>query len=66
MAHKMRLFTRAMGTDLPEYVALNMPSLSPTMEVGSIAEWYVKEGDEIEEGTALAGIVTVCLPRGAR
>lgn len=35
-----------------------MPSLSPTMEVGSIAKWCVKEGDRFEAGHALAEVET--------
>ena len=35
-----------------------MPALSPTMEVGSLAKWYVKEGDEISPGEILADIET--------
>ena len=30
--------------------ALKLPSLSPTMEQGTIAEWKVAEGDFINEG----------------
>ena len=27
-----------------------MPALSPTMEEGNLAKWYVKEGDKVEIG----------------
>ncbi|MCM8529807.1 MAG: 2-oxo acid dehydrogenase subunit E2 [Lentisphaeraceae bacterium] len=39
-------------------IIIQLPSLSPTMEVGTIAEWKVKEGDLIEEGTVIASIAT--------
>ncbi|XP_015437196.1 PREDICTED: dihydrolipoyllysine-residue acetyltransferase component of pyruvate dehydrogenase complex, mitochondrial-like [Dufourea novaeangliae] len=35
-----------------------MPSLSPTMETGTIVKWLKKEGDKIEAGDALADIQT--------
>ena len=35
-----------------------MPALSPTMEVGSLAKWYVKEGDNVSAGDILAEIET--------
>lgn len=35
-----------------------MPSLSPTMEVGTIVKWFKKEGDKIEPGDAIADIQT--------
>ncbi|XP_012279641.1 uncharacterized protein LOC105699330 isoform X2 [Orussus abietinus] len=37
---------------------LSMPSLSPTMEVGTIVKWLKKEGDPIEPGDAIAEIQT--------
>lgn len=37
---------------------LKMPSLSPTMTQGTIAQWKVAEGDKIEEGDALVDIET--------
>lgn len=39
-------------------ILVQMPSLSPTMEKGNIAEWKVKEGDVIESGQVLAAIAT--------
>ena len=47
-----------MDGDLPEWKALRMPSLSPTMEMGNIGEWKMKEGDEFEAGDVLATIET--------
>lgn len=35
-----------------------MPALSPTMEMGNIISWGVKEGDEVTAGTVLAEIET--------
>lgn len=35
-----------------------MPSLSPTMESGTIVKWIKKEGDPIQPGDALADIQT--------
>lgn len=35
-----------------------MPSLSPTMETGTIVKWFKKEGDKIEPGDAVADIQT--------
>lgn len=35
-----------------------MPSLSPTMEKGTIVKWLKKEGDKIEAGDAVADIQT--------
>ncbi|XP_017891253.1 uncharacterized protein LOC108631663 [Ceratina calcarata] len=37
---------------------LLMPSLSPTMETGTIVKWFKKEGDKIDAGDALADIQT--------
>jgi pyruvate dehydrogenase E2 component (dihydrolipoamide acetyltransferase) len=35
-----------------------MPQLSPTMEVGKLAKWHVKEGDEVRSGDIIAEIET--------
>ena len=35
-----------------------MPALSPTMEDGTLAKWFVKEGDKDEPGDLLAEIET--------
>ena len=35
-----------------------MPALSPTMEEGTLAKWFVKEGDKVESGDLLAEIET--------
>jgi pyruvate dehydrogenase E2 component (dihydrolipoamide acetyltransferase) len=39
-------------------VELKMPALSPTMEVGKLAKWLVKEGDKVRSGDILAEIET--------
>ncbi|HEX5184652.1 MAG TPA: pyruvate dehydrogenase complex dihydrolipoamide acetyltransferase [Allosphingosinicella sp.] len=39
-------------------IELKMPALSPTMEVGTLAKWLVKEGDEVKSGDILAEIET--------
>jgi pyruvate dehydrogenase E2 component (dihydrolipoamide acetyltransferase) len=35
-----------------------MPQLSPTMEVGKLAKWHVKEGDTVRSGDVIAEIET--------
>lgn len=44
--------------DLPYHLVVGMPALSPTMESGVLAEWYVKVGDSISAGDAIAKIET--------
>ncbi len=39
-------------------IELKMPALSPTMEEGTLAKWYVREGDEVHSGDILAEIET--------
>jgi pyruvate dehydrogenase E1 component beta subunit len=39
-------------------IEILMPALSPTMEEGKIAKWFVKEGDEVHSGDILAEIET--------
>ena len=36
--------------DLPYHLVMGLPALSPTMETGALAEWYVKEGDKFSAG----------------
>ena len=43
---------------LPRHKTLTLPSLSPSMDKGSIAEWYKKEGDKFIAGESIAGIET--------
>ena len=37
---------------------MNLPNLSPTMELGTIHSWAKAEGDELAEGDVLAQIET--------
>jgi pyruvate dehydrogenase E2 component (dihydrolipoamide acetyltransferase) len=37
---------------------IEMPKLSDTMEDGGVAEWFKKEGEEVEEGEPLVAIET--------
>ncbi len=39
-------------------IELKMPALSPTMEEGTLAKWFVKEGDAVTSGDILAEIET--------
>ncbi|WP_417609016.1 pyruvate dehydrogenase complex E1 component subunit beta [Parasphingorhabdus sp.] len=39
-------------------IEIKMPALSPTMEEGTVAKWFVKEGDEVTSGDILAEIET--------
>ena len=39
-------------------IELTMPALSPTMEMGTLAKWLVKEGDTIVSGDIIAEIET--------
>jgi pyruvate dehydrogenase E2 component (dihydrolipoamide acetyltransferase) len=44
--------------DLPYHIVVGMPALSPTMETGALAEWYVAEGDFFIAGDSVAKIET--------
>ena len=46
------------GGELPYHIVVGLPALSPTMENGSLAEWYVKEGDSFSAGDVIAKIET--------
>jgi len=50
--------SRVRMDDLPYHIVVGLPALSPTMERGSLAEWYVNEGDAINAGDAIAQIET--------
>ena len=39
-------------------IQILMPALSPTMEVGTLAKWHVKEGDTVSSGDVIAEIET--------
>mmetsp|Transcript_8636 Transcript_8636/g.11297 ORF Transcript_8636/g.11297 Transcript_8636/m.11297 type:complete len:246 (+) Transcript_8636:77-814(+) len=42
----------------PAHQILPMPALSPTMVQGNVAQWMLKEGDEIEPGSVICEIET--------
>ena len=42
----------------PEHFTVNLPALSPTMELGTIVSWEKKEGDQVSEGDLLCEIET--------
>jgi len=44
--------------DLPYHLVVGMPALSPTMETGILAEWYVSEGSSFSAGEPLAKVET--------
>ncbi|KAH7462123.1 Dihydrolipoyllysine-residue acetyltransferase component of pyruvate dehydrogenase complex, mitochondrial [Phytophthora ramorum] len=53
------LLRRAFSSSLPEGVTpLTMPSLSPTMETGSLSVWLKKEGEEVGAGDVLCQVET--------
>ena len=47
-----------MSEDEKLAIEILMPALSPTMEEGKLAKWFVKEGDKVEPGDLLAEIET--------
>ena len=44
--------------DYPEHTLLPMPALSPTMEMGTIANWELKEGDSFSAGAVFCSVET--------
>jgi hypothetical protein len=46
------------NADLPYHIVVGMPALSPTMETGVLAEWYLSEGSSFIAGEAIAKIET--------
>ena len=46
------------SSSLPSHNKIVLPALSPTMEVGTIKEWKLKEGEKLLEGEVLAEIET--------
>lgn len=50
--------TLALPQDLPYHLVVGLPALSPTMNSGTLAEWYLQEGDSFAAGDALAKIET--------
>ena len=39
-------------------IEIKMPALSPTMEEGTLAKWFVKPGDQVQSGDIMAEIET--------
>ncbi|XP_074072774.1 dihydrolipoyllysine-residue acetyltransferase component of pyruvate dehydrogenase complex, mitochondrial [Macrotis lagotis] len=58
------LLLRCLGTpgrrwySLPPHQKVPLPSLSPTMQAGTIARWEKKEGEKINEGDLIAEVET--------
>ncbi|XP_075402717.1 dihydrolipoyllysine-residue acetyltransferase component of pyruvate dehydrogenase complex, mitochondrial [Tenrec ecaudatus] len=46
------------GYSLPPHQKVPLPSLSPTMQAGTIARWEKKEGEKINEGELIAEVET--------
>ena len=44
--------------DLPYHIVVGMPALSPTMETGTLSEWYLEEGAGFSAGESIAKIET--------
>ncbi|XP_077517912.1 dihydrolipoamide S-acetyltransferase muc [Amblyomma americanum] len=49
---------RMYSADLPKHLRVQLPALSPTMEMGTIVSWEKKEGDRLGEGDLLCEIET--------
>lgn len=49
---------RMYSADLPRHLRVQLPALSPTMEMGTIVSWEKKEGDKLGEGDLLCEIET--------
>ena len=49
--------TRCMSS-LPPHEIVGMPSLSPTMETGTLSKWLMNVGDEVTPGDGIADIAT--------
>jgi pyruvate dehydrogenase E2 component (dihydrolipoamide acetyltransferase) len=50
--------TAPVMADLPYHIVVGMPALSPTMDSGALAEYYMAEGDSFIAGDSLAKIDT--------
>jgi hypothetical protein len=47
-----------LSKDYPQHELLPMPALSPTMEVGTITKWELKEGDSFGAGSVICSVET--------
>lgn len=54
----VQLINRVLKSIIMTLFSVNLPSLSPTMEKGTVKEWHKQEGDELNEGDVLAQIET--------
>ncbi len=48
----------SVAKDYPDYTLLPLPALSPTMEMGTISKWELKEGDSFGAGSVICSIET--------
>uniref|UniRef100_A0A8C2KF06 Acetyltransferase component of pyruvate dehydrogenase complex n=1 Tax=Cyprinus carpio TaxID=7962 RepID=A0A8C2KF06_CYPCA len=56
---QMASFSQSMRVySLPPHQKVELPALSPTMQMGTIARWEKKEGDKINEGDLIAEVET--------
>jgi len=53
-----QVLSRRQYSDYPSHQRVNLPALSPTMELGTIVSWEKKEGDQVSEGDLLCEIET--------
>ncbi len=54
----LRIKSRGLISGVVPGTNILMPSLSPTMTVGTIVKWYKKEGDPVAPGDVLCDIQT--------
>ena len=47
-----------LAKNYPDHTLLPMPALSPTMEMGTIAKWELKEGDTFGAGSVICSVET--------
>lgn len=58
LVYPLSTMTVRFFSDYPDYIPLEMPALSPTMEIGGIATWLKKEGDHVNVGEVMAEVET--------
>ncbi|KAK2827266.1 hypothetical protein Q7C36_018192 [Tachysurus vachellii] len=56
--HKVAFSQSKRVCSLPPHQKVELPALSPTMQLGTIARWEKKEGDKINEGDLIAEVET--------
>jgi pyruvate dehydrogenase E2 component (dihydrolipoamide acetyltransferase) len=52
------LFKSTFRSFASNFVKLEMPALSPTMDNGTIAKWVLKEGDKVFVGDVMCEVTT--------